>query len=75
MPAVVNIFELANPDKLIASKSCFRAKEAELHWCFDGSAVIAHTFDNGEHGLYLVNRGLQAKLMLDSGAINLIQWR
>lgn len=74
-PAVVDIFELATPDKSIATKSFFRAKEAMLHWCFDGSAVLAHTIDNGEHGLYLVNRGLQSKVILESGAIQLIKWR
>jgi len=75
IPASVNIFELLNPEKVIATKSFFRAKEAELHWCFDGSAVLAHTFDYGEHSLYIINRGLQAKIILDAGAINMIQWR
>jgi len=74
MPAAISIFELGNPEKIIASKSCFRARQVEIHWCFDGSAVVAHTYDSGEHNLYVVNRGLQAKLILDSGAINLVKW-
>lgn len=75
IPASVSLFELLNHERIIATKSFFRAKEAELHWCFDGSAVLAHTLDYGDHSLYLVNRGLQAKIILDSGAINLVRWR